>query len=132
MGKFTFCFGLVVWIAAFSSATAYADCSSPGTTLEINECLLAEYKEIDAKLNATYQRVMRELSKPDVPGHINYEEAKENLIQAQRAWITYRDKDCFAVYALSVGASMRGQLSLQCKRSRTEQRIRELEEFLAP
>ncbi|HWR77330.1 MAG TPA: lysozyme inhibitor LprI family protein, partial [Thiobacillus sp.] len=119
--------GVVGWVAAIFSVTAYADCSSPGTTLEINDCLLAEYNEADAKLNATYQRVMRGFSKPDQPGHIHYAEAKENLIEAQRAWIKYRDKDCYAVYALAVGASMRGQLSLQCKRGRTEQRIKELE-----
>lgn len=107
------------------------NCNSPSTTLEINECLFAEFKEVDAKLNATYQRVLREFSKPDMPGHIHFSEAKESLVESQRAWIKYRDKDCYAVYALAVGASMRGQLSLQCKKNRTVQRIKELEEFLA-
>lgn len=115
-----------------STKPAELNCDSPGTTLEINECLLREVKAVDAKLNETYQRVLKEFSKPDVPGHIHYSEAKSDLIEAQRAWIKYRDKDCNAVYALAVGASMRGQLSLQCTRSRTEQRIKELEQFLEP
>ena len=115
-----------------STRPAELNCDSPGTTLEINECLSREVKAVDTKLNEVYQHVLREFSKQDLYGHVHYSEAKQNLIEAQRAWIKYREKDCDAVYALAIGASMRGQLALQCNRSRTEQRIRELEQFLDP
>ena len=108
------------------------NCDSPGTTLEIHDCLHAKLKKTEATLNATYQRALREFSKPDIPGSIHFSEAKRDLIEAQRAWVTYREKDCSAVYALAVGGSVRGQLSLECMQDRTEQRIRELEQFLEP
>ena len=101
-------------------------------TLEINECLISRLKETERDLDAVYKRVITHLSKADLHGHVHYSEAKQELARAQRAWIRYRDSDCKAVYALAVGASMRGQLSLRCRQSRAEQRIKELEQFLEP
>jgi uncharacterized protein YecT (DUF1311 family) len=49
---------------------------------------------------------------------------------AQRAWTTYREKDCRALYALSVGGSIRGQVFLECMQRHTEQRIEELKQLL--
>ena len=119
--------------AASSTLTqAEVNCDSPATTLEIDGCLQVKLKQTEAKLNATYQRVIHALSKPDMRGIIHYAEAKQDLIKAQRAWITYREKDCSAVYALAVSGSIRGQLFLECMQKRTEQRIEELERFLEP
>jgi uncharacterized protein YecT (DUF1311 family) len=111
---------------------AQTDCDSPATTLESNACLETALKEAEARLNATYQSVIRALSQPDLPGLVHYADAKQDLIKAQRAWVTYREKDCSAVYALAVGGSMRGQIYLDCMQRRTDQRIRELEKILEP
>jgi uncharacterized protein YecT (DUF1311 family) len=68
---------------------AYNHCMSSGdahegVTMAIVDCLNAELDVQDAELNATYKRVMASLE-PD---------QKPRLLDAQRAWIKFRDAKC--------------------------------------
>jgi uncharacterized protein YecT (DUF1311 family) len=56
------------------------------STAEMIDCIDAETKVQDKALNATYQKIMKDLN----------DRQKGKLREAQRAWITYRDSWCAA------------------------------------
>ena len=55
-----------------------------GVNPDMIDCILAETKQQDARLNENYKRLMSKLS----------EERKKALLEAQRAWIRFRDANC--------------------------------------
>ncbi len=56
-----------------------------GTQLELNSCAANIYKIHDEELNKLYLEQM---------SHLQSAVTKERLKDAQRVWITYRDKSC--------------------------------------
>jgi uncharacterized protein YecT (DUF1311 family) len=64
----------------------YSTCMdrSKGITVEMTNCILAETVRQDARLNENYRRLISKLS----------EERKKALLEAQRAWIQFRDANC--------------------------------------
>jgi uncharacterized protein YecT (DUF1311 family) len=61
----------------------YATCidKSNGVTGEMLDCMSAEFTRQDARLSENYKRLMSKLSA----------KRKEALLEAQRAWIKFRD-----------------------------------------
>ena len=55
-----------------------------GVNPDMIDCILAETKQQDARLNENYKRLMSKLS----------EERKKAILEAQRAWIRFRDANC--------------------------------------
>ncbi|MEX3015808.1 lysozyme inhibitor LprI family protein [Gymnodinialimonas hymeniacidonis] len=76
----------------------------------------------DGLLNEVYQRVIGTLD----------EAQEENLRQAQRAWITYRDLTCGMERARYEGGSIAPMIELTCLTRLTERRTRDLEEYMRP
>ncbi|WP_304170736.1 lysozyme inhibitor LprI family protein [Phenylobacterium aquaticum] len=101
----------------------FEECSNApnSTTYSLRECYGAELKRQDARLNAAYAEA---LSTIDSAG-------KLKLRAAQRAWITFRDADCQAVFA-SYGGTMAPMMEDQCQLDRTSQRADDLEQFAKP
>jgi uncharacterized protein YecT (DUF1311 family) len=100
------------------AATAAAQCEDKKTTLDISQCLNAELKKADAKLNRSYQQTLKKLKTADA----------ERLREAQRAWIVYRDAHCIAEFELWDGGTG-GHIALpQCKLTLTKARTAEIEE----
>ena len=95
------------------------DCNG-GNMLEIGYCAAERLKHADTKLNRVYQAQQRRL---------RTEESKTRLREAQRAWVSFRDKDCLYQAGLPSGSGWALD-DLSCRQVRTEQRIRELEEYL--
>src|SRR5438034_10130951 len=64
----------------------YATClgKSNGVTIEMINCILAETRRQDARLNENYKRLISRLAT----------ERKNALVEAQRAWIKFRDANC--------------------------------------
>jgi uncharacterized protein YecT (DUF1311 family) len=64
----------------------YSSCidKANGANPALIGCALAETKRQDARLNENYKRLMSKLT----------EERKNALLEAQRAWIKYRDANC--------------------------------------
>src|SRR5262245_244029 len=64
----------------------YSTCmdKSKGVTVEMTNCILAETVRQDARLNESYRRLATKLS----------EERRKALLEAQRAWIQFRDANC--------------------------------------
>lgn len=91
------------------------------TTLSLRECLGAEYRRQDARLNGAYARAMSGV------GPV----AQAKLRAAQRAWIAFRDADCQAVLAAN-GGTMAPVLADLCYLDRTIQRADDLATFSQP
>jgi uncharacterized protein YecT (DUF1311 family) len=107
------------------------DCPNATSTVQMNECMAQAAKTADAKLNRTYQHVLATLKGADDDAQQSYPAStKASLVEAQRAWVRYRDADCMAVFHQSQGGSIRTVAQLSCVKERTEQRTRELEVFL--
>lgn len=98
-------------------------------TITINECAFAVWKKADTELNALYQEQLQYLlgteSKfPPTRG------ASKRLIDAQHAWLAFRDKDC--QYQLGEpGGSGDMFETLKCRYKRSMSRISELREYVA-
>ncbi|WP_455922299.1 lysozyme inhibitor LprI family protein [Pseudomonas putida] len=128
---------LLLLAALFAPAAALAataprlDCANASTTVAMTQCAALDADAAEAKLNAAYKALVKQLSQPDTATD-NYTRMRQKLQTAQRAWITFRDADCEAVYQVNITGTLRGLAALGCKRQRAEQRTRELQAYLAP
>ena len=111
-----------------SPALAGGLCDKAMTTIEINQCAQSEYQAADRTLNSAYRAALERIES-DVSDTLQRRDAQQGLIEAQRLWIRFRDKDCGAVYDLLRDGTVRGVMYWGCKIARTEQRITELEAF---
>jgi uncharacterized protein YecT (DUF1311 family) len=95
----------------------YSTCleQSNGVTVEMINCILAETIRQDARLNENYKRLISKLAT----------ERKNVLIEAQRAWIKFRDANC-GFYADPEGGSAARLVANECILNATAQRAKEL------
>ena len=103
------------------------------TTLGIVTCLMAEATVWDGFLNTEYQAVRARAKAADTDEAAYFPEfAKraEALLAAQRAWITFRDAECFRAYAEWGSGSMRNIASSDCQMQMTADRTIELRQSL--
>jgi uncharacterized protein YecT (DUF1311 family) len=106
------------------AVTAPAICQNEETkcccsTLDMSVCLSAIHQRVDADLNDTYQRALKSataLTAQDV----------QNLREAERLWISYRDAACKAEYGLWGGGSGGPNARSMCLIRVTRQRIVDL------
>jgi uncharacterized protein YecT (DUF1311 family) len=86
------------------------------TTLGMKECISAEEKKQDARLNKAYSAAMKSLTP----------KRQKELKDVQRAWIKYRDAECTFLYDPD-GGTLAGVVSADCFMQKTAQRATELE-----
>lgn len=98
----------------------YSSCmdKAGGITVNMLDCMGAETKRQDARLNRAYKDVMARLSP----------ERRKELQEVQRVWIKYRDANC-RFYADPDGGSIASVNSNDCFMSATAARAKELEGF---
>lgn len=89
-----------------------------GTTAGMVECIDAEARQQDARLNKAYKEVMAQLSAG----------RKKQLQEAQRAWLKFRDANCAFYYDPDGGTIARVEAN-DCVMASTARRARELEGF---
>jgi uncharacterized protein YecT (DUF1311 family) len=97
--------------------------NDPGSgTADMVGCIGAEVQRWDRRLNAAYTVLMK--------SDEHSASVKDLLREAQRAWITYRDKACTADGELTAAGGTLGAVSRsQCALQMTAQRAVELENF---
>jgi len=95
----------------------YSTCleKSNGVTIEMINCILAETIRQDARLNENYKRLISKLAT----------ERKNALVEAQRAWIRFRDANC-GFYADPEGGSAARVTGHECLLNATVDRAKEL------
>jgi uncharacterized protein YecT (DUF1311 family) len=87
-----------------------------GVNPDTIDCILAETKQQDARLNENYKRLMSKLS----------EERKKALLEAQRAWIRFRDANC-TFWDDPAGGQSAAVTAKECILTTTADRASELE-----
>ncbi len=102
-------------------STQYSQCmdNSGGVTVSMLDCIAAETKLQDDRLNMAYKEAMSQLSA----------ERKKQLKEAQRAWIKFRDANC-DFYFDPEGGTSASVMASDCVMSETAERAAELEGFL--
>lgn len=110
---------IVSFIAAMSCATpAFAElCDNPQTQADMNYCAQYSYTRADAELNDAYGE-FRKLVAKDA-------QAKNYLIAAQKAWISFRDAECALEGSATQGGSAQPMIILNCKTRLTAARVAE-------
>jgi uncharacterized protein YecT (DUF1311 family) len=71
-------------------------CAEAETQAEMNACAAQDFKEADAALNETYLEARDHMRALDVSLGPDQAGAEQALLQAQRAWISFRDLSCAA------------------------------------
>lgn len=99
-------------------------------TAEINQCAQQALERKDRELNAAYQALLKSLEPAGKADAIDYAGTRKLLRQAQRAWIQFRADDCRAKYMLNAGGTVRDIAALGCQIEHTEQRTKQLRDWL--
>jgi uncharacterized protein YecT (DUF1311 family) len=114
---------LLLWLVAVGSGAEAQDQDEESkcccTTYDMSVCLSKIHDKIDAELNTTYKTALSMTKKfggEDV----------ENLKDAERKWIAYRDAACKAEYGLWGGGSGGPNARTICVIRLTRQRIADL------
>lgn len=119
-----FLFG--IFLPTLLLAQARTDCKEPQTQIEMNICAGVDYKAADAELNTIYNEAIAQMKELDTELTPVLNGAEKTLREAQRAWITYRDKACESHGFLARGGSMESMLTGNCLAVMTRQRINDL------
>jgi uncharacterized protein YecT (DUF1311 family) len=101
--------------AAYAGDQGDPVASCDGSTQAMVECINAKAAQSDKRMTTAYQTLMK---KAELTQH-------DQLRNAQRLWIQYRDANCM-YYALGDGSISRIDAA-ECLRSMTEARAKELE-----
>ena len=93
-----------------------ADPCGGSTTLKVEQCLSADLARTDAELNRYYSAAMARLTKDRQTAAIT------QLRASERAWVSYRDAECGAVYEQWKDGTIRVALALGCRIRATKAR----------
>jgi uncharacterized protein YecT (DUF1311 family) len=100
---------LLTFFATALAVTTATPC--PGTTtLQVNACFKAHFKESDAVLNRYFQAALRRARNES-----DAATAPKQLIEAERTWVTYRDAECGSVFDYWSGGTIRVTMELDCR-----------------
>lgn len=114
MSRIIFLCGLALGIAA---APSYAgDCANAMTQSEMNRCEHDVYLNADDRLNQVYRALLDMLD----------DRGRQRLIEAERAWINYRDAHCRSETMQSEGGTMHALLYDSCLTDVTNARTEQL------
>ena len=109
---------LALALATARPAAAIDHCANANTTVELSECAVANYKDADRALNQAYAAFKKTL---DAQG-------AKLLLEAQRAWIKFRDTNCEVVADSGRGGTLVAMLTTNGLADMTTARAKELTE----
>ena len=113
---------LVFACLTFPAAAQEVDCANAMAQMDLNQCAYEDWEAADAELNDVYKRAMMILQGWDEGLPEDEKGGAEALKEAQRAWITFRDKACQAEGYAMKGGSAEPLLVYGCMRQLTEER----------
>jgi uncharacterized protein YecT (DUF1311 family) len=94
--------------------------SNAQTQFEMNQQAAAEAKKADTEMTGAYKKAMAAQD----------EKGKKLLLEAQRAWIKYKEAHCASVANAYEGGSMQPLIYSSCIADLTKARTKELEALL--
>lgn len=102
----------------------YQDClQKVEANLDMRGCSLQAYTSADEELNLEYKKLQKRIFEGDSA------EVKSRLVEAQRAWIQFRDKECSLRGADMLGGSGENTIIAGCLADKTIQRAKDLREM---
>lgn len=110
----------LIFSAFFSTSVLAADkpesncLQTAQNQTELNDCAAQTYKNADGEMNIAYKKVMDTLKSSP--------EKSKALLQAQRAWLKFRDADCAFLSSNSAGGSINAMNNALCLSERTAER----------
>lgn len=113
-------------LCALPAAAQDLDCANALAQQELNQCAYAEWEAADADLNQAFAQAIGLLKQWDANLPANEQGGASALKDAQRAWITFRDKACEAEGFAMRGGSAEPLLVYGCMRQLTEDRAAQL------
>ncbi len=110
-----------------------------GIQPEMNQCAWREFRIADAELNTQWKITVAAMKERDADW-APYRDANDtrlgwfdSLLEAQRAWLRYRDAHCgMDRYAPISGGSMEPMLAAFCMRELTQERTEQLRHLADP
>jgi uncharacterized protein YecT (DUF1311 family) len=124
---------LTVPIHAQDRPVPPADCSKATTQMELNLCARTRAESADKKLNNTYQILQRRLAielRQGNTAQINLAKTRyQKLINAQNAWIKFRDTSCEYERSNFEGGSIAPMIYHECVAKVTDRRTADLQEY---
>jgi len=109
----------------YFGTNAAGPCATQRNTLEINACAKQNLDRAEEELNATYKAALALLSAPDGLGR-KQDAIRQQLVEAQRDWVTFREKNCDAVLLKNADGTIRTYVYLSCRQQLAEDRTKEL------
>jgi uncharacterized protein YecT (DUF1311 family) len=110
-----------------------ADCNKANTQMELNLCAQNRAESADKKLNNTYQILQRRLAielRQGNTAQINLAKIRyQKLINAQTAWIKFRDTSCEYERSNFEGGSIAPMIYHDCVAKVTDRRTADLQEY---
>ncbi|MWV28608.1 lysozyme inhibitor LprI family protein [Aurantiacibacter rhizosphaerae] len=121
----------IAYSLLFLLAHHSTDCSEPLTQQAMNHCAGVEFEEADKALNEQWRKTAAEMRRLDAA--TDYDDGRpgyfENLLAAQRAWLTFRDRHCASEGYFARGGSLEPLLVATCKTELTRDRTEQLKEL---
>ncbi len=135
--RFTGTTSFILCLALGFAGAARADesdaaCDAPQTQVDMTLCAVQDWRAADAELNAAYADARTALREVDAGLPVTDRGAEAALVDAQRAWITMRDKGCAAEGYLVRGGSMEPMLVAGCMARVTRARTTDLTILATP
>ena len=108
------------------AAAQEVDCANAMVQIDLNQCAYQDWQSADQRLNKAYKLAMALLQDWDAGLPAAEQGGARALKEAQRAWITFRDKACEAEGYAFKGGSAEPLLVYGCMRLLTEERTNHL------
>jgi uncharacterized protein YecT (DUF1311 family) len=97
------------------------NCQSPETQTDMNICAGLDAQKADQQLNQVYKQLKAGITDP---------QSVKELINAETAWIKFRDNDCKFTAGLYRGGSIAPMMYSLCVENLTKQRTEQLKGYL--
>jgi uncharacterized protein YecT (DUF1311 family) len=114
---------LILAIPLLANAARAVDCANAQDQATMNECAGKSFTEADKKLNDAYKQIEGRL-KDDAA-------SKKLLVDAQRAWVAFRDAECnFQGGPPDMAGTIYPMVIAECKQAVTDDRLKDLQGYL--
>ncbi|MFC4256589.1 DUF1311 domain-containing protein [Altererythrobacter xixiisoli] len=118
----------LLMIAAAGSPSAA--CADPTTQADMNRCAGLDYEAADAELNRQWRITNDYMKAADASSRgMRGRTYAAVLLDAQRAWLKYRDTHCVSAGYQARGGSMQPMLVSMCRTRLTQERIEQLKQL---
>jgi len=114
---------LVLAAPLLAGAARAADCANAQDQATMDQCAGKDFDAADKKLNEAYKQIQTRF-KDDTA-------SKKLLVDAQRAWVAFRDSECkFQGGPIDMAGSVYPMVVTNCRTSLTNNRLKDFQGYL--